>query len=212
MYWWEDYSLESISSNQPPVVVEQKTQTQPAQPSLLSNRTTQIKINKVEEVKIRPIANSVKSSAKQVGTISILQSHKPQVQSSDTSENDQEISSVRFTLDQLRKVWLEYTATIPTETILVSTMKSCSLELKENHKFKVVVTNADQQQRLNDRRDSLLPYLRTELKNTFIDMEIHVSAQQARKTIFSPLDKLNYMVGKNPNIVTLYKEFDLEIM
>ena len=91
-------------------------------------------------------------------------------------------------------------------------MKSCSLELKENYKFKVVVTNADQQQRLNDRRDSLLPYLRSELRNTHIDMEIYVSAPMARQTIFSPLDKLNYMVSKNPNIVTLYKEFDLEIM
>ena len=212
LYWWEDYSLESISSNQPPVVVEQKTQTQPAQPSLLSNRTTQIKINKVEEVKIRPLANSVKPSAKKVGTISILQSQKPETQFADSVETTQEVRSAQFTLEQLRKVWLEYTTTIPTETILVSTMKSCTLELTDNYKFKVVVTNADQQQRLNDRRDSLLPYLRTLLNNTFIDMEICVSAPLARKTIFSPLDKLNYMVGKNPNIVTLYKEFDLEIM
>ena len=86
------------------------------------------------------------------------------------------------------------------------------LELKDTFKFKVVVTNADQRQRLNDRRDSLLPYLRARLSNTHIDMEIEESATIAKEAIFSPLDKLNYIVSKNPNIVTLYIEFDLEIL
>ena len=212
LYWWEEYTLESITSNSTSVVEQPKPQEAAKESSLLPNKTSQLKINKVEEVKIRSITNSVKPSVKQVGTISILQPQKPQVQQTVTQEGRQEECSVVFSLEQLRRVWMEYTNTIPTETILVSTMKSCSLELKENYKFKVVVTNADQQQRLNDRRDSLLPYLRSELRNTHIDMEIHVSAPIARQAIFSPLDKLNYMVSKNPNIVTLYKEFDLEIM
>ena len=212
LYWWEEYTLESITSNSTSVVEQPKPQEAAKESSLLPNKTSQLKINKVEEVKIRSITNSVKPSVKQVGTISILQPQKPQVQQTITQEGVQEEHSAAFSVEQLRRVWMEYTNTIPTETILVSTMKSCSLELKENYKFKVVVTNADQQQRLNDRRDSLLPYLRSELRNTHIDMEIHVSAPIARQAIFSPLDKLNYMVSKNPNIVTLYKEFDLEIM
>ena len=212
LYWWEEYTLESITSNSTSVVEQPKPQEGAKESSLLPNKTSQLKINKVEEVKIRSITNSVKPSVKQVGTISILQPQKPQVQQTITQEGVQEEHSAAFSVEQLRRVWMEYTNTIPTETILVSTMKSCSLELKENYKFKVVVTNADQQQRLNDRRDSLLPYLRSELRNTHIDMEIHVSAPIARQAIFSPLDKLNYMVSKNPNIVTLYKEFDLEIM
>ena len=146
-----------------------------------------------------------------MATISILQSQKPEVQELSKEQSVEECSN-RFTLEQLRRAWLEYAATIPTETILVSTMKSCSIELKDNYKFRVQVTNADQHQRLKDRRDSLLPYLRKVLNNSYIDMEVVELAPVARKTIFSPLDKLNYMVGKNPNIVTLYKEFDLEIM
>ncbi|MBR5324323.1 MAG: DNA polymerase III subunit gamma/tau [Muribaculaceae bacterium] len=211
LYWWEEYALESISSATPPMA-EQKTEAQPTTTSLLPNKSTQIKINKEDGVKIRSLANSVKPSLRQVGTISILQSQKPQTQVAESVSVMQEVSSTQFTVEQLQKVWLEYTTTIPTETILVSTMKNCSIELKENYMIKVVVTNADQQQRLNDRRDSLLPYLRSALKNTYINMEVSVSAPSMRKTIFSPLDKLNYMVSKNPNIVTLYKEFDLEIM
>ncbi|MBO5721190.1 MAG: DNA polymerase III subunit gamma/tau [Bacteroidales bacterium] len=211
LYWWEEYKLESIAL---PNTSLSETPKQPqikAEASVLPNRTSQIKVNKAEEVKIRPITNNFKAPAKQVATISILQSQKPEVQEQ-SKEQSVEESSNRFTLEQLRRAWLEYAATIPTETILVSTMKSCSIELKDNYKFRVQVTNADQHQRLKDRRDSLLPYLRKVLNNSYIDMEVVELAPVARKTIFSPLDKLNYMVGKNPNIVTLYKEFDLEIM
>ena len=211
LYWWEEYKLESIAL---PNTSLSETPKQPqikAEASVLPNRTSQIKVNKAEEVKIRPITNNFKAPAKQVATISILQSQKTEVQEQ-SKEQSVEESSNRFTLEQLRRAWLEYAATIPTETILVSTMKSCSIELKDNYKFRVQVTNADQHQRLKDRRDSLLPYLRKVLNNSYIDMEVVELAPVARKTIFSPLDKLNYMVGKNPNIVTLYKEFDLEIM
>ncbi|MBR5533207.1 MAG: DNA polymerase III subunit gamma/tau [Bacteroidales bacterium] len=211
LYWWEEYKLESIAL---PNTSLSETPKQPqikAEASVLPNRTSQIKVNKAEEVKIRPITNNFKAPAKQVATISILQSQKPEVQELSKEQSVEECSN-RFTLEQLRRAWLEYAATIPTETILVSTMKSCSIELKDNYKFRVQVTNADQHQRLKDRRDSLLPYLRKVLNNSYIDMEVVELAPVARKTIFSPLDKLNYMVGKNPNIVTLYKEFDLEIM
>lgn len=211
LYWWEEYKLESIAL---PNTSLSETPKQPqikAEASVLPNRTSQIKVNKAEEVKIRPITNNFKAPAKQVATISILQSQKPEVQEQSKEQSVEECSN-RFTLEQLRRAWLEYAATIPTETILVSTMKSCSIELKDNYKFRVQVTNADQHQRLKDRRDSLLPYLRKVLNNSYIDMEVVELAPVARKTIFSPLDKLNYMVGKNPNIVTLYKEFDLEIM
>ena len=210
-YWWEEYTLESISSL-PASTTAQTSQPSEKDASLLSKKPVQINLKKAEEVTIRPITSNIKSAAKSVGTISILNTNKPKVQEVESASVTQEVCSAQFSIDQLRKAWLDYTATIPTETILVSSMKSCSVELMDNFKIKVVVTNADQQQRLRDRRDSLLPYLRSVLKNTYIDMEVHVSASSARRTIFSPRDKLNYMATRNPNIATLYKEFDLEIM
>lgn len=210
-YWWEEYALESISSL-PTSTTAQTSQSSEKDASLLSKKPVQINLKKAEEVTIRPITSNIKSAAKSVGTISILNTNKPKVQEVESASVTQEVCSAQFSIDQLRKAWLDYTATIPTETILVSSMKSCSVELMDNFKIKVVVTNADQQQRLRDRRDSLLPYLRSVLKNTYIDMEVHVSASSARRTIFSPRDKLNYMATRNPNIATLYKEFDLEIM
>ena len=90
-------------------------------------------------------------------------------------------------------------------------MKNSKPQLLQNFKFKVEVTNADQHQRLKEHCDLLLPYLRKKLFNGKIDILIEEKEMTEKQTIYSPLDKLNYMVEQNPNLVTLYKEFDLEI-
>ena len=91
-------------------------------------------------------------------------------------------------------------------------MKRCTLELQDNFIVKVVVANADQLQRLKERADSLLPYLRKRLNNSHIDMVVYEAEATVRAAIFSPLDKLSYMASKNPNILTICNELDLEIL
>lgn len=211
IYWWEDYTLESIAVDAPAQKQESQQQTSaPSTPQQIENKRPQINFNSGGEVKIRSLDSSFKTR-KRVETVSILQTQKEQQQEERVEIKVVEQSS-NFTLEELRKAWFDYTTTIPTETILVSTMKSCSLELLDNFRIKAVVANFDQFQRLKERLDSLLPYLRKRLSNTHIDIEIHETEATARTAIFSPLDKLNYMVGKNPNIITLCKEFDLEIL
>lgn len=209
LYWWEEYSLESIA--QPSAEgdsfpkPEQKLQTISATPPVKAQPVANF--TKTEKVNIRPVEEVFKDRRK-ISTISISSQNQETQQ-----ERVLEIEDIvtHFTYDDFRKVWLEYTSTIPTKTILISTMRSSKIELYKNYKFKVIVTNADQHQRLDDEKDLLLPYLRSKLRNSYIDMIIEESEPLPRQTIFSPLDKLNYMVKNNPNILTLYKEFDLEI-
>jgi DNA polymerase-3 subunit gamma/tau len=212
LYWWEDYKLESIASDIPSTQGVKSTpvttSTTPQQ-STTQNRGQITVLNTSKEVKIRSVEDSFKRS-KQLGTISISRS-SVQEEVKVEKQTVIEEKSNSFTLDDLRKVWLEYTTTISTETILVNTMKSCNLQLLPNFRFKVEVSNADQMQRLLDRKSSLLPYLRNSLGNTYIDMEIEEAEIAVRRTIFSPLEKLNYMMQKNPNLMTICKDFDLEI-
>ena len=213
LYWWEEHKLESIASDIPP---EQAVKSAPAttapapQQSTTQNRGSITALNTTKEVKIRSVEDSFKRS-KQLGTISIS---RPSVQEEVKVEKQTVVveKSNPFTLDDLRKVWLEYTTTISTETILVNTMKSCNLQLLSNFRFKVEVSNADQMQRLLDRKTSLLPYLRNSLGNTYIDMDVEEVEITVKRTIFSPLEKLNYMMQRNPNLMTICKDFDLEIM
>jgi DNA polymerase-3 subunit gamma/tau len=212
LYWWEDYKLESIASDIPSTQGVKSTpvttSTTPQQ-STTQNRGQITVLNTSKEVKIRSVEDSFKRS-KQLGTISISRS-SVQEEVKVEKQTVIEEKSNSFTLDDLRKVWLEYTTTISTETILVNTMKSCNLQLLPNFRFKVEVSNADQMQRLLDRKSSLLPYLRNSLGNTYIDMEVEEAEIAVRRTIFSPLEKLNYMMQKNPNLMTICKDFDLEI-
>lgn len=212
LYWWEDYKLESIAldipSTQGVKSTPVTTSTTPQQ-STTQNRGQITVLNTSKEVKIRSVEDSFKRS-KQLGTISISRS-SVQEEVKVEKQTVIEEKSNSFTLDDLRKVWLEYTTTIFTETILVNTMKSCNLQLLPNFRFKVEVSNADQMQRLLDRKSSLLPYLRNSLGNTYIDMEVEETEIAVRRTIFSPLEKLNYMMQKNPNLMTICKDFDLEI-
>lgn len=213
LYWWEEYKLESIASDIPQAqaVKSAPATTAPApQQSTTQNRGSITALNTTKEVKIRSVEDSFKRS-KQLGTISIS---RPSVQEEVKVEKQTvvEEKSNSFTLDDLRKVWLEYTTTISTETILVNTMKSCNLQLLSNFRFKVEVSNADQMQRLLDRKTSLLPYLRNSLGNTYIDMDVEEVEINVKRTIFSPLEKLNYMMQRNPNLMTICKDFDLEIM
>lgn len=166
-------------------------------------------MNTTKEVKIRSVEDSFKRS-KQLGTISIS---RPSVQEEVKVEKQTVVvdKSNPFTLDDLRKAWIEYTTTLSNASILVNAMKSCNLQLLPNFRFKVEVSNADQVQRLLERKTSLLPYLRNSLGNTYIDMEVEEAEIAVRRTIFSPLEKLNYMMQKNPNLMTICKDFDLEI-
>lgn len=213
LYWWEDYKLESIASDILPTQGVKNTfavATTTSQQTSTQNRGPITALNTTKEVKIRSVEDSFKRS-KQLGTISIS---RPSVQEEEVKVEKQTVvveKSNSFTLDDLRKVWLEYTTTISTETILVNTMNSCNLQLLPNFRLKVEVSNADQMQRLLDRKSSLLPYLRNNLGNTHIDMEVEETEISVRRTIFSPLEKLNYMIQKNPNLMTICKDFDLEI-
>ena len=212
LYWWEDYKLESIASDIPLTQATQSTPatTSPAPQQLATQKKGAIAaLNTTKEVKIRSVEDSFKRS-KQLGTISIS---RPSVQEEVKVETQTVVveKSNPFTLDDLRRVWIEYTTTLSNASILVNAMKSCNLQLLPNFRFKVEVSNADQVQRLLERKISLLSYLRNRLGNTYIDMEVEEAEIAVRRTIFSPLDKLNYMMQKNPNLMTICKDFDLEI-
>lgn len=209
IYWWEDYSLDSIAADAP--APKQDTQQPNSNTSQQSAKKVQVSLTGRDEVKLRSIDGSFKPR-KRVETVSIIHPQKSQQQQEEKVEVKREELSSAFTYEALRRAWLDYTATIPTETILVNTMKRCTLELQDNFIVKVVVANADQLQRLKERADSLLPYLRKRLNNSHIDMVVYEAEATVRAAIFSPLDKLSYMASKNPNILTICNELDLEIL
>ena len=54
-------------------------------------------------------------------------------------------------------------------------------------------------------------FLKQQLKNSHIRMQIRQSAREERKRVFSQLEKFEYMVKKNPKLADLTKTFGLEL-
>jgi DNA polymerase-3 subunit gamma/tau len=64
---------------------------------------------------------------------------------------------------------------------------------------------------LNDVKQELLTYLRSELQNSQIQLEHTVTVQEVKKMIYSSQDKYNYLAEKNPALHELRKVLNLEV-
>ena len=171
--------------------------------ALLQKQTVTIKRKYSEE-------RNASSRADGHATISIRKREEQQPEETADTEQEPDIATP-FTEEELHAAWIEYTATIPKETILVNTMKMCLPKTAEDYRLEVTVSNADQLKRLNDKKAEIAAFLKSSLANTRISINISESEATERQRIFSPRDKLEYMVGKNPGITNLCKDFGLEL-
>jgi len=97
---------------------------------------------------------------------------------------------------------------------LVSTLTMCEIELKGNL-VTFHVLNALQEVQLNDERTDLLFHLRKTVKNTLIELSIHIlpeaEGQDVVKVFLSDKERYVEMVKKNPSLDALRKKLDLDL-
>ncbi len=116
-----------------------------------------------------------------------------------------------FALDALHEAWLRFTKKIPTETVLVQTMYLCMPQMLDATTFEVVVDNRAQMDKLNGRGADLMAFLRTELRNTHLEMRIREREREERQKAFSPGERFVMLAEKNPELNRLKDIFGLEI-
>ena len=116
-----------------------------------------------------------------------------------------------FALDALHEAWLRFTKKIPTETVLVQTMYLCMPQMLDATTFEVVVDNRAQMNKLNGRGADLMAFLRTELRNTHLEMRIREREREERQKAFSPGERFVMLAEKNPELNRLKDIFGLEL-
>ena len=116
-----------------------------------------------------------------------------------------------FALDALHEAWLRFTKKIPTETVLVQTMYLCMPQMLDATTFEVVVDNRAQMYKLNGRGADLMAFLRTELRNTHLEMRIREREREERQKAFSPGERFVMLAEKNPELNRLKDIFGLEL-
>ena len=116
-----------------------------------------------------------------------------------------------FALDALHEAWMRFTKKIPTETVLVQTMYLCMPQMLDATTFEVVVDNRAQMDKLNGRGADLMAFLRTELRNTHLEMRIREREREERQKAFSPGERFVMLAEKNPELNRLKDIFGLEL-
>ena len=116
-----------------------------------------------------------------------------------------------FTEEDLLRCWDAYaeSESIGQKVYLKNTMINCKPVLKEGNVFEVSVYNPGQREELVAGGADLLQYLRTQLKNTHIEMQVRVTETNDKHLAYTAAEKYAYLVGVNPVLEKLKDEFKL---
>jgi len=121
--------------------------------------------------------------------------------------------SAVFTFEQLEESLLRFAEMKKDDSALFySALTSYKLVLQTDNVFLVTVGNTVLEKELNERRNMLLEFLREELKNDFITMQVIVTEQPSdTKKYMNDREKLDAMAAQNPNVNKLRDQLNLEL-
>lgn len=121
-------------------------------------------------------------------------------------------TSTIFTLEQLETVWDQFSETIHKSMPHLSTMlKKHRPVLKENFLIEFCVDNKVLAENLNQKRNDLLDFLIVRLNNAKIHLQIIVPDHPIGLKPYTDREKFGRMAEKNPDLLDLREQLDLEI-
>jgi DNA polymerase-3 subunit gamma/tau len=117
-----------------------------------------------------------------------------------------------FTLDQLETTWDEFSETLRIEMPhLSTTLKKHRPILKEDFLIEFCVDNKVLADDLNQQRNVLLEFLVSHLNNNKIHLQIIVADHPTALKPYTDREKFGRMAEKNPGLLDLREQMDLEI-
>jgi DNA polymerase-3 subunit gamma/tau len=116
-----------------------------------------------------------------------------------------------FSLSDLHEAWKKYAETLREKIHLKNTMLNNLPALKENYRIEALVYNPQQEQALKDELIFLVDFLRKELKNTSIVIDISITEENTKKLAYTNKEKFDLLASKNESLSSLVKEFKLRL-
>jgi len=152
------------------------------------------------------------------GTLSIKDMRQTQTNESEKKTQQAEEKSGEyepaniFTLDQLETAWDEFSETLRNEMPhLSTTLKKHRPILKEDFLIEFCVDNKVLADDLNQQRNVLLEFLVSHLNNNKIHLQIIVVDHPIGLKPYTDREKFGRMAEKNPGLLDLREQMDLEI-
>lgn len=137
----------------------------------------------------------------------------PAVSHNEAEQKTEIVESQSFDMDGLRQAVYAF-AEIKNKAgnrQLFTTLTSSGLELQET-RVMLTIHNEAQKEILQGVKQEFLDYLRRELKNGNVALEVTIADEpSANSKAWKPIDKFKALSEKNPALLELKKRFDLEI-
>jgi hypothetical protein len=122
-----------------------------------------------------------------------------------TREEEKEL----FTFEQLTQKWDAFIARLDDKPNLQSTLSRVP-ELKDNFQLEIEIDNSVQEDLINNIKPELLTYLRIELKNSLIQLNVVYAKNSKGRVIYTDSDKFEELLKKNPNLNLLRQKMGLD--
>lgn len=142
------------------------------------------------------------------GNLSLKQLLNPTSQKEEVAVS--QTGTTDFSQDELYDKWRKFAYSVKAIDLdLYSTLTVNKPRLKEGYIVEVTIFNSAQEADINARKAELLGYLRKQLNNSSIDLEMVIDKEAESKGVYTIQDKYKKLVEKNPDIEILRKKFDL---
>lgn len=116
-----------------------------------------------------------------------------------------------FSQESLVKVWNNYTQFAKDKPVLLQTIQQCKPVLGTDCRIMLAVYNSSQEEIMLDERIRLVNYLRKELHNGNIELEIRICEANENMKTYSNKELFIKMMEHNPSLSKLTKELGLEL-
>ena len=129
-----------------------------------------------------------------------------------SSSKEVVLGDADFADEELKDSWVDYAMSLPIEhKASAMRMKSATLNRIDEVTFEMVVDNAIIERDFITLKPFIESYLRKQLDNGGVTMEVRVIEPEENKRPFSRMEKFQMMADKNKALYKLRDEFDLEL-
>lgn len=129
----------------------------------------------------------------------------------DEAPEKQPLRDTPISQESLLQSWNAFAGTITDEVALYNTMRTHLPQLQDKTTCRVVIESPIQQALLLEKQDSIIDFLREQLKNDFIEMKLFMQVSDEKKVTYDAADIIAAMKENNPNIVKAIKMLNLEM-
>jgi DNA polymerase-3 subunit gamma/tau len=191
-------------------------------PELNAVVTAKLEIQSVPAPEPKPIAVPI-DDKKEEHELPVQSHHASSFSIKSVTKADQLANSVKsapvqvrselFTPEQVETAVIAYAEAHKAESaLLFSALTTYKPLLQDTNVLLLTVENTVLQKELSDSRNALLDFVRNEIKNDSVTMQIQVSEKPSEdKKYLSDQDKLNQMASQYPNVGKLKDQLNLEL-